>query len=77
MRIEARVKGKSLYCSFMVSDPKIKEFLDLALPELSARLHPIGYGVHSHVSLEKAENIAPSLIPEMEKWQNSLLNLVV
>jgi hypothetical protein len=77
MRIEARVKGKSLYCSFTVSDPKIKEFLDQALPELSARLHPLGYGVHSHVSLEKADNIAPSLIPEMERWQSSLLNLVV
>lgn len=77
MKIEARVKGKSLYCSFTVSDSKIKEFLDRALPELSARLHSIGYGVHSHVSLEKAENIAPSLIPEMERWHNSLLNLVV
>jgi hypothetical protein len=77
MRIEARVKGKSLYCSFTVSDPKIKKFLDGALPELSARLHRVGYGVHSHVSLEKAENIGPSLIPEMERWQNSLLNLVV
>jgi hypothetical protein len=77
MRIEARVKGKSLYCSFTVSDPKIKEFLDRALPELSARLYRIGYGVLSQVSLEKAENIVPSLIPEMERWQNSLLNLVV
>jgi hypothetical protein len=77
IRIEARVKGKSLYCSFTVSDPKIKEFLDQALPELSARLHRIGYGVDCHVSLEKAENIAPSLITEMERWQNSLLNLVV
>jgi len=77
MRIEVKIKEKSLYCSFMVSDPRVKEFLDRALPELSARLHPLGYGVHSHVLLEKAENIAPSLIPEMGRWQNSLLNLVV
>ena len=77
MKIEARVKGKSLYCSFTVSDPKIKEFLDRALPELSARLDPIGYEVHSHVLLENAENIPPSLIPEIERWQESLLNLVV
>jgi len=77
MKVEARVRGKSLYCSFTVSDPKIKEFLDRALPELSARLRPIGYGVRSLVSLEKVENIAPSLIPEVERWQNPLLNLIV
>jgi hypothetical protein len=77
MRIEVRIKEKSLYCSFTVSDPKIKEFLDRALPELSARLHPIGYGVLSQVAVEKSENISPSLIPEMERWLNSLLNLVV
>jgi hypothetical protein len=77
MRIEVRVKEKSLSCSFTVSDPKVKEFLDRALPELSARLHQIGYGVLSHVSVEKAEKISPSLIPEMERWLNSLLNLVV
>ena len=77
MRIEVRIKEKSLYCSFTVSDSKIKEFLDRALPELSARLHPIGYGVLSHVSVEEPEKISPSLIPEMEKWRNSLLNLVV
>ena len=77
MRIEVRVKGKSLYCSFTVSDPKVKEFLDRALPELSARIYQIGYGVLSRVSVEKPEKISPSLIPEMERWQNSLLNLVV
>jgi len=77
MRIEVRIKEKSLYCSFTVSDPKIKEFLDRALPELSARLHPIGYGVLSQVAVEKSENISPSLIPEMERWRNSLLNFVV
>jgi hypothetical protein len=77
MKIEARVKGEGLYCSFTVSDPEIKGILERALPELSARLHSIGYGVHSHVFLEKAENIAPSLIPELERWPNSLLNLVV
>ena len=77
MRIEVRIKEKSLYCSFTVSDPKIKEFLDRALPELSARLHPIGYGVLSHVAVEKPEKISSSLIPEMERWRNSLLNLVV
>lgn len=77
MGIEARVRGKSLYCAFTVSDPKIKEFLDQALPELSDRLGRIGYGVHSHVSLERAENIPSSLIPEMGRWQDSLLNLVV
>jgi hypothetical protein len=77
MRIEVRVKEKSLYCSFTVSDPKVKEFLDRALPELSARLHQMGYGVLSHVSVEKPEKIGPSLIPEMDRWLNSLLNLVV
>jgi hypothetical protein len=77
MRIEVRIKEKSLYCSFTVSDPKIKEFLDRALPELSARLHPIGFGVLSHVAVEKPEKISSSLIPEMERWRNSLLNLVV
>ena len=77
MGIEARVRGKSLYCAFTVSDPKIKEFLDRALPELSDRLGRAGYGVHSHVSLERAENIPSSLIPEMGRWQDSLLNLVV
>jgi hypothetical protein len=77
MRIEVRVKEKSLYCSFTVSDPKVKEFLDRALPELSARMYQIGYGVLSRVSVEKAEKISSSLIPEMERWLNSLLNLVV
>lgn len=77
MRIEVRVKGKSLYCSFTVSAPKVKEILDRALPELSARLHQVGYGVLSHVSVEKVEKISPSLIPEMERWLDSFLNLVV
>lgn len=77
VRIEVRVKGKSLYCSFTVSAPKVKEILDRALPELSARLHQAGYGVLSHVSVEKAEKISPSLIPEMERWLNSFLNVVV
>ncbi len=77
MRIEVRVKEKTLYCSFTVSDPMVKEFLERALPELSARLHQIGYGVLSRVSVEKAEKISSSLIPEMERWLNSLLNLVV
>jgi hypothetical protein len=77
MRIEVRVKGKSLYCSFTVSAPKVKEVLDRALPELSARLHQLGYGLLSYVSVEKAEKISPSLIPEMGRWLDSFLNLIV
>ena len=77
MRIEVRVKGKALYCSFTVSDPEGKEILDRALPELTARLLQIGYEALSHVSLEKAEKISPSLIPEMQIWLKSFFNVVV
>jgi hypothetical protein len=77
MRIEVRVKGKGLYCSFMVSDPEVKRFLKQALPELSQRLNQTGYEPLFQVSVESVEKIGQSLVPDVEKWVDSLLNIVV
>jgi hypothetical protein len=77
MRIEVRVKGKGLYCSFMVSDPEVKKVLKQALPELSQRLTQAGYEPLLQVSVESRERIGQSLVPDIEKWADSLLNIVV
>jgi hypothetical protein len=77
MRIEVRVKGKGLYCSFMVSDPEVKKVLNQALPELSQRLNQAGYEPLFQVSVESMERMGQSLVPDMEKWTDSLLNIVV
>ncbi len=77
MRIEVRVKGKGLYCSFMVSNPEVKEVLKQALPELSQSLKQAGYEPLLQVSVESRERIGQSLVPDIEKWADSLLNIVV
>jgi flagellar hook-length control protein FliK len=77
MRIEVRVKGKGLYCSFMVSDPEVKKVLNQALPELSRKLNRAGYEPLFQVSVESMERMGQSLVPDMEKWTDSLLNIVV
>jgi flagellar hook-length control protein FliK len=77
MRIEVRVKGKGLYCSFLVSDPEVKKVLQQSLPELSQRLHQAGYEPLLQISVESRERIGQSLVPDIEKWPDSLLNIFV
>jgi hypothetical protein len=77
MRIEVRVKGKGLYCSFMVSDPEVKKVLTQAFPQLSQSLNQAGYEPFLQVSVESVERIGRSLVPDIEKWTDSLLNIVV
>jgi hypothetical protein len=77
MRIDVRVNGKGLYCSFMVSDPEVEKVLNQALPQLSQRLNQAGYEPLFQVSVESVEKIGRSLIPDIDKWANSLLNIVV
>jgi hypothetical protein len=77
MRIEVRVKGKGLYCSFLVSDPEVKKVLKQAFPELSQSLKQAGFEPLLQVSVESSERIGQSLVPDMKKWADSLLNIVV
>jgi flagellar hook-length control protein FliK len=77
MRIEVRIKEKGLYCTFMVSEPRAKKILEQALPEVSLRLHQVGYEPFFQVSVEAGEKISPSLIPDFERWSDSLFNVVV
>ena len=77
MRIEVRVKGNALYCSFMVSDPEVKTVLKQALPELSQSLKQSGFEPLLEVSVESSERIGQSLVPDIEKWADSLLNIIV
>ena len=77
MRIEVRIKEKGLYCTFMVSEPRVKKILEQALPEVSLRLHRVGYEPLFQVSVEAGEKISPSLIPDFERWSDSLFNVVV
>jgi hypothetical protein len=77
MRIEARIKEKGLYCTFMVSEPQVKKILEQALPEVSLRLHQVGFDPLFQVSVESGEKISPSLIPDIERWSDSLFNVVV
>jgi flagellar hook-length control protein FliK len=77
MRIEVRVKGKGLYCSFMVSDPEVKTVLKQALPELSQSLKQAGFEPLLQVSVQSKERIGQSLVPDIEKWADSLLDIIV
>ena len=77
MRIDVRVKGRGLYCSFMVSDPEVKKLLKQALPELSQSLKQAGFEPFLQVSVESVERIGQSLVPDIDKWADSLLNIMV
>jgi hypothetical protein len=77
MRIEAKVRGKGLYCSFTVSNPEVKEVLSQALPELSQKLNQAGYEPFFHTFVESVEKIGQSLIPDINQWVDSLLNIMV
>jgi len=77
MRIEVRIKEKGLYCTFMVSEPRVKKILEQALPEVSLRLHQVGFKPLFQVSVEAGEKISASLIPDFERWSDSLFNVVV
>jgi hypothetical protein len=77
MRIEVKIKEKGLYCTFMVSEAQVKKILEQALPEVSLRLHQLGFDPLFQVSVQAGEKISPSLISDFERWSDSLFNVVV
>ena len=56
---------------------EVEKVLTQALPELSQRLKQTGYEPLFQVSVESLEKIGQSLVPEIEKWAESFLNIVV
>ncbi|MGQ9646420.1 MAG: hypothetical protein ACUVWO_07785 [Thermodesulfobacteriota bacterium] len=74
--IEAKVRGKDLYCLFKVTKPDIVAFLSQAFPELERRLMRIGLQTHLGVSVEDEKNLPQTFLSEaLEK--ESLLDIII
>lgn len=77
MNIEVKIKGKSLYCLFKVTDPEVSKFMDPFLSDLKTRLDSLGCESHLQLSTEPLTQASSSLISEVGEDLNSLLSIVV
>ena len=77
MAIEVKMKGKSLYCQFRVTDPEVAKFIDPFLSDLKTRLDSLGFQSTLHLSTEPLTHVSLSLIPEVGEELKSLVSIVV
>ncbi len=77
MKIEVKVRDRSIFSQFTLTDPKVADFIQVGFPALSARFAEIGYQSHFQVSVQAPEEIESSLFGEMIRESQSLFNIVV
>jgi hypothetical protein len=77
MNIEVKIKGKSLYCQFRVTDPEVEKFMDPFLADLKTRLSSLGFQSHLQLSTEPLTHVSSSLVSEVGDELKSLLSIVV
>jgi hypothetical protein len=77
MNIEVKIKGKSLYCQFRVTDPEVEKFMDPFLADLKTRLSSLGFQSHLQLSTEPLTHVSSSLVSEVGEELKSLLSIVV
>ena len=75
--VEVRMRGKGIYCRFVVSDPEVSAFLDKGFPELLEKLNGMGFQPHLSLSVETDEGMVQDWFGEMEREGASLLDLIV
>ncbi len=77
MNIDVKMKGKSLYCMFRVTDPEVSKFMDPFLSDLKTRLSGLGFQPYLQLSTEPFNRASSSLINEVGEELKSLLSIVV
>ena len=77
MNIEVKMKGKSLYCQFRVTDPAVAKFMDPFFSDLKTRLDSLGFQSYLNISTEPLTQVSSSLVSEVGEELKSLLSIVV
>jgi hypothetical protein len=77
LRIEVKIRGKELFCLFMTHDSQKAKFIRQPFPSLASRLEKLGFRSHIDVWEESIEKVKSTLVREIEKSSESLLNLKV
>ena len=77
MNIEVKMKGKSLYCQFRVTDPTVAKFMDPFFSDLKTRLDSLGFQSYLNISTEPLTQVSSSLVSEVGEELKSLLSIVV
>jgi hypothetical protein len=77
MNIDVKMKGKSLYCLFRVTDPEVSKFMDPFLSDLKTRLSSLGFQPYLQLSTGPFNRASSSLINEVGEELKSLLSIVV